>query len=123
MDRTEYFRQYYRDHSEKIRENRKQRYAVDLESSRKLHNSWNKAQRIKTMNLLGTVCYLCGRTNTNWVHYHEIHGKWHPCTYIYYNAHPNDFVPLCSKCHILLHWYAMYADTLKFEELVNKLIE
>ena len=50
--------------------------------------------------LLGLKCVICGSTHR--ISYHEIHGNPHkPRKYVL--EHYQDFIPLCSGCHVGLH--------------------
>lgn len=52
--------------------------------------------------LIGNKCNICKTTKN--IRFHEIHGNEHEHSYNYVLNHPKDFVPLCQKCHITLHY-------------------
>lgn len=54
----------------------------------------------KLEKVIDNKCVLCGSTKR--LCYHEIHGKQHPSRK-YVLDHYEDFVPLCSGCHIGIH--------------------
>ena len=69
---------------------------------RKKHIDKCKALILK---VLGSKCVLCDSKKNLAIH--EIHGKKHPKgsdKYTYIANHLEDFVRLCSGCHIFLHY-------------------
>jgi len=64
----------------------------------------------KLKELIGDRCILCGKTpQTNQgFAFHEIYGEKHPYSgssrLKYILEHPEDFVPLCRKCHTGVHF-------------------
>jgi hypothetical protein len=73
-------------------------------NKQKSHNYYLK-RRINLKNQLNSqmsqICEVCG--GKRFV-YHEKHGKRHACSLKYVINHKNDFIPLCRKCHYVLHY-------------------
>lgn len=59
-------------------------------------------EKNQAFNIIGNKCKIC-RTTKN-IRFHEIHGKEHEHSYNYVLNHSKDFVPLCQKCHSILHY-------------------
>lgn len=61
--------------------------------------------KTKEMQIFGSIigkrCKVCGRMKN--IRYHEIHGKEHEHSASYILNHTSDFVPLCQRCHSMLH--------------------
>lgn len=55
----------------------------------------------KIIKLLGSKCTICSSTKN--IVFHEIHGRPHPFNVYYISNHIEDFIPMCRKCHNLLH--------------------
>lgn len=77
--------------------------------------NWRDKNKIKKIELIGNKCIICG--SKNYVDYHEIHGKKHTPSLLYYIKHFKDFIPLCRDCHKSLHGLMRLND----EEL-NKIL-
>jgi hypothetical protein len=72
--------------------------------------------------ILGNKCLVCGN-NTRKIHYHEIHGKPHTYNGVYIYAyiikHLEDFIPLCCRCHNVVHYLLNLGE--KREEILKLL--
>jgi predicted HNH restriction endonuclease len=64
-----------------------------------------KRQRQEIIVKLGDRCTICHiKMSGRHLVYHEIHGKYHLISNLYYTLHHlKDFVPLCSRCHVILN--------------------
>jgi len=60
-------------------------------------------QRTKLLSLIGSKCYICGSNKS--LRFHEVHGKTHECRFLYVLNHKTDFITLCQKHHVMLHFY------------------
>jgi len=70
--------------------------------------------REKVMKVVGHACRLCGKDgrehdgrSVNGVQFHERHYKPHPqsaSALWYILKHPEDFIPLCIKCHTVVEY-------------------
>jgi len=72
-------------------------------------------------NIIGNSCKICGESQN--LQFHEIHGKNHlvsywEARYYYYFENSADFVPLCRKCHKIIHNLVKFDITpLRFDRL------
>lgn len=68
--------------------------------------------------LVGDSCSLCGNKI---VLFHEKYYRPHPpnpTSLFYVRKHSDDFIPLCRKCHVLIHYlYSLFG--IRFEEFVE----
>lgn len=99
------------------------------ECSRKsVNDRWRVVKRIETAERhkknkklleekLGTECRIC-HNHPKRIVYHEIHGKAHDRkSYSYQLKHLENFIPLCYKCHQILHYLFKLGLVLKnFED-------
>jgi len=59
-------------------------------------------ERENLLKVIGDKCLICGSKKRLFLH--EVYGKKHPSDYSYILSHAKDFVPLCYKCHMSVHW-------------------
>lgn len=96
-----------RENSEHLSNYRKDYKLKNPEKVRDWNNKGEQKHLIKrrkqTKELLGTFCKICGNSKRR-IHYHEIHGIKHTYDYHYILTHLEDFIPLCCRCHNVLHY-------------------
>lgn len=106
-------REHYRIYQQKYRANHKKEfkaYGRKYAHSPKGQATLNKCshlrrirQKAEVEQILGTKCFICNN-NTRMIHYHEVHGIEHTLTYSYILHHIKDFMPLCCRCHNVVHY-------------------
>jgi len=97
------------------RNNPKERNVTIKEGQRKM--------RQKVIGVLGNRCNLCGRIcideprKANSLEFHKRDYKPHPPSYWWYILkHPDEFLPLCKKCHGVIH-YLKRVFGISYEEI------
>ena len=67
---------------------------------------WYTKYRVETkkqvVSILGIKCSICEKS-TKKILFHEIHFKKHQINYPFILKHLEDFIPICYKCHLVLH--------------------
>ena len=105
----------------KIRESQKRYYLSHKKEILEKGRKWKQHKREMIKEKLGTTCIICGK-KPNRISYHEIHGKPHDSKSItYILKHLEDFVPLCGRCHIAIHFYAnFHLKEKEYQEEIKK---
>lgn len=84
-----------------------------------------RKQRQEIIAKLGNECFVCHRKmKGRYLCFHEIHGTPHDHGNLYYTLnHLKDFIPLCSRCHLILNNLGSLTDEQfqRFMELFQKL--
>jgi hypothetical protein len=96
-----------------------------LNASKRYHHILRK----KSLEFIGDKCLLCGKKESlnNHLILHEKSGKKHimeplSAKYEYICSHKDDFIPLCVKCHDILHKIKLKGMNItKLLKLVKKL--
>lgn len=106
-------------------EKHQKRIIIYRNSHKKEAKEYKKKRDEEIMNILrikvGDKCVLCGMSEK--IHYHEINGIRHRNDKQYYLNHLQDFIPLCSYCHNLVHKIARRKLSLeKISEIIKRLI-
>jgi len=84
--------------------------------------------RNEVLKVIGSKCIISDAhcDSLERICFHEIHGEKHPkgkTGLRYMLKHKDDFVPLCSRHHILLHNYIELLKNQFFRDLVSKMID
>lgn len=138
---SEKAREYHRENREKILKRQREYYRENRGELLKRQREYQKknAKKIerrrlqrkkklidRLLEVIGKECYTCGSTEL--IGFHEIHGNSHPprrnikAFFDYLMKHKEDFVPLCGKCHTIIHRIARHTKNAeKTSYLINKL--
>jgi predicted nucleic acid-binding Zn ribbon protein len=129
IDRKKQRHEYYlKNKTQQTTKNRNWR-KNNAEKFREITRKWRAKKDNEVMLIFGKTCSLCGsnpkKLKKRRLVLHEIHGKSHVTYNKYYKEHKEDFIPLCRKCHTVLHWLIDIAkiEPLEAIEVLRKLIQ
>lgn len=125
-ERRKYNYDYWRKNKKILLEKQKNRYHNPEYKTREnmlnFLRKYRKKLRAEIKMIIGDKCIVCNKEEN--IHYHEIYGRKHKEDYKYILEHSKDFVPLCGKCHLIIHTIAMNFDKLnRYLKLVKKIRE
>jgi hypothetical protein len=118
-------REYYQKNKEiikaKWKEYRFKNRDIVLKRIREHHKIAREKRRKLLNDILGSKCSICDSTFK--ICYHEIHGKPHNNrNYIF--KHLKDFIPLCKKCHVNIHYLIRVSkNKSKLKEILESLAQ
>ena len=77
-------------------------YLKHKEENKELNRKSIQKIKQELETIIGKECIICHGKNRLCVN--EKYGNKHKYSFFDYKNHPNDFIPLCSKHHVMIHW-------------------